>query len=278
MVKTNPTSDNPMEDQPRKRRIRLLLQYDGGPFLGWQHQPGGGTIQDAVEGGLERLLGERVRIVAAGRTDTGVHAMAMPVHFDTFHEIPAGKIAVAAGRFLPDAISILESSEAPADWDARRSARLRWYRYQVLMAPVRRPLGPRAWRVFRPLDLGAIERALAELRGRHDFSGFRSSQCQSRRTVLDLEEAAMRIDGELLAFDFKCRSFLHHMVRFMVGTLVSVGLGQIDLARLRRILNEGDRPQLVLCAPPEGLCLMAVGYTPEECDAIRRANPPLPSF
>jgi tRNA pseudouridine38-40 synthase len=146
------------------------------------------------------------------------------------------------------------------------------------MASHRRPLGPRAWRVHRPLDLDAMEEALGELAGRHDFSGFRSSQCQARRTVLDLEQATLMPAGELIALDFKCRSFLHHMIRFMVGTLISVGLGQIDLKRLRRIRDKGERPQLVLCAPPEGLCLMAVGYAPEECEAIRAARPAPPSF
>jgi tRNA pseudouridine38-40 synthase len=264
--------------QGRRRRIRLLAQYDGAAFQGWQRQANGPTVQEALEDALEKLLGERVRLTAAGRTDAGVHALAMPMHFDAAHPIPAAKIAVALGQFLPPTISALQSSEAPEHWDARRSARLRWYRYQVLMSSMRRPLGPRAWRVFRPLDLDAIEAALVELRGRHDFRGFRSSQCQARRTALDLEQATLTRAGDLLAFDFKCRSFLHHMVRFLVGTLASVGQGQIDLARLRRILERGERPQLALCAPPAGLCLMAVGYTPEECAAIRAACPPPPSY
>jgi tRNA pseudouridine38-40 synthase len=261
------------------RRIRLLVQYDGAPFLGWQRQARGPTIQQTLEEALARLLGHSVRVGAAGRTDTGVHALAMPVQFETGHPIPAAKIAVALAPFLPDAVGVLESADAPDGWDARRSARLRWYRYQVFAGPLRRPLGPRAWRVFRPLDLDAVEAAVAELRGSHDFQGFRSSQCQSKRTVLDLEQATLtRAEDGLLAFDFKCRSFLHHMVRFLVGSLVSVGQGQIDLPRLRRIRDRGDRPQLVQCAPPDGLCLMAVGYTKEECDAIRGASPAPPSF
>jgi tRNA pseudouridine38-40 synthase len=282
------------------RRIRMLVQYDGASFQGWQRQAEGPTIQAALEDGLAKLLGEPIRVHSAGRTDTGVHALAMPVHFETTHRIPANKIAPALGPFLPEAIGAIESDGAPEGWDARRSARLRWYRYQVLMGSRRRPLGPRAWRVFRPLDLDAMERAIGELAGRHDFSGFRSSQCQAKRTVLDLEQATLTHvgksiqkkaggtpalpgatltrAGELIAFDFKCRSFLHHMVRFMVGTLVSVGLGQIDLARLRRIRDRSDRPQLALCAPPEGLCLMGVGYTAAECDAIRAAAPAPPSF
>jgi tRNA pseudouridine38-40 synthase len=126
--------------------------------------------------------------------------------------------------------------------------------------------------------LEAIEQALALLRGRHDFRGFRSSQCQSKRTVLDLEQASFMQSGDLLAFDFKCRSFLHHMIRFLAGTLISVGLGQMNQERLLQILEEGDRPRLILCAPPQGLCLMRVGYAAEECAAIRAAAPPPPSF
>ena len=173
---------------------------------------------------------------------------------------------------------MLESDQAPPGWDARRSARLRWYRYQVLLARRGRPLGPRAWRVHRPLDLEAIEQALPLLRGRHDFRGFRSSQCQSKRTVLDLEQATLTRADDLLAFDFKCRSFLHHMVRFLAGTLISIGLGQMDRERMLQILEEGDRPRLILCAPPHGLCLMRVGYAPEDCEAIRAAAPSPPSF
>lgn len=266
------------EQEKTPRRIKLIVQYDGRGYCGWQRQPSDPTVQATLEGGLSKLLGQPIRVFAAGRTDTGVHAAAMPVHFDCVHGIPAENIPVAVSKFLPEAISVLSAEAAGADFDARRQAIMRWYRYQVLQTAIRRPLGPRAWHVYRALDLGAMEAGLGILRGHHDFSGFRSSECQARRTELTLEQASMRVEGDLIAFDFKCRSFLHHMIRFMVGTLISLGHGQMDLERVRRILERGERPELILCAPPEGLCLMAVGYDEMERTAILEAQPGAPSF
>ncbi len=260
------------------RRIRLLVQYDGAEFLGWQSQAQGPTVQDTLERALEAIVGHRVRIHGAGRTDTGVHAAAMPAHCDLQHSIPAERLPVALNHFLPPSISVLEADDAAPDFDARRHAIMRWYRYQVLCERMRRPLGPRAWHVWRPLDVSAMTEALELLRGEHDFSGFRSAHCQSRRSVLTLQGAELTRAGELLAFDFKCRSFLHHMVRFMVGTVVAVGQGLLDRERLLRILDHGERPQLSLCAPPEGLCLMAVGYDEAERESILSARPQPPSF
>ncbi len=260
------------------RRIKLILQYDGSAFLGWQSQAAGTTVQAAVEAAIHAITGARVRVHAAGRTDTGVHARAMPAHFDLEHTIPAERLAVALNHFLPPAVSVLAAEEAAPAFDARRGAILRWYRYQILRARMRRPLGARVWQVWHPLDLDAMADALSLLRGEHDFSGFRSSQCQSRRTRLLMEEASMTSAGELLAIDFKCRSFLHHMVRFMVGTVVAMGLGKIDRERLLLIRDKGQRPQLVYCAPPDGLCLMAVGYNEEQRRDILEAHPAPPSF
>jgi tRNA pseudouridine38-40 synthase len=269
---TSPSPPRPV------RRIRLTVQYDGAPYCGWQAQSRDPSVQQTLEEALAKMLGEPVRVHAAGRTDTGVHALAMPVHFDTTHEIPAEKLPVAMTSFLPGSIGILDARDVPPSFDARRSAILRWYRYQIALTRLRHPLGPRAWHFHRPLDLNAIAAGLEHLRGHHDFSGFRSSQCQSRRTDLTLLQASLKRDGDLIGLDFKCRSFLHHQVRFMAGTMLAMGEGQIDLARLRRILDHAERPQLILCAPPQGLCLMGVAYTEEEKQALLAADPPLPSF
>lgn len=261
------------------RRIKLIIQYDGAGYFGWQRQPEGSTIQAALEAALEKMLGRPVAVHAAGRTDSGVHALAMPAHVDLEHPIPTEKLPIALAAFLPAGLGVLAAEDVPADFDARRSAILRWYRYQIMNESLPRPLGPRVWRVHRPLDLNAMEQGLALLRGHHDFRGFRSAQCQANRTELTLEQATLlRGDGALLAFDFKCRSFLHHMIRFLVGTLVSLGQGQLTLERMRRILDEGERPQLILCAPPEGLCLMAVAYGAQERARILSAAPAPPSF
>ncbi|MCE5229691.1 tRNA pseudouridine(38-40) synthase TruA [bacterium] len=260
------------------RRIKLTLQYDGSAFLGWQSQENGPTVQSAIETAIESITGGHVRVHAAGRTDTGVHALAMPAHFDLEHTIPVERLALALNHFLPEAVSVLSAEEVAPAWDARRSAIMRWYRYQILRARVRQPLGPRAWQVWHPLDLDSMNEALTLLQGDHDFSGFRSSQCQSRRTRLTLEEASLTAAGDLLAIDFKCRSFLHHMVRFMVGTVVAMGLGKIDRDRMLLIRDKGQRPQLIYCAPPEGLCLMQVGYGEDERKEILNAHPTPPSF
>jgi tRNA pseudouridine38-40 synthase len=260
------------------RRIKITVQYDGAQYLGWQFQSQGPTVQQALEAALSKMMDRPVRAFSAGRTDTGVHAAAMPVHFDTDHPIPAERLPAAMGRFLPRDISILAAEDAAPDFDARRGALLRWYRYQILMARFPRPLGPRAWHVYRPLDLDAMEQGIALLNGDHDFRGFRSSQCQAKRTRLTMQEASMTRAGEVIALDFKCRSFLHHMIRFMAGTLVAMGLGSIDRERLLAIRDAGERPKLIYCAPPEGLCLMGVAYTEQEREAMRAAHPAPPSF
>lgn len=256
----------------------MTVQFDGADWAGWQIQPSQPTVQGALNTALERLLGHPVNVKAAGRTDAGVHALAMPVQFDTEHPIPAGNLRGALSKFLPGSIGVLETREAEPGFDVRRSAILRWYRYQIQNTPLRRPLGPRVWRVPQPLDFDAIEHGLEMLRGTHDFEGFRSSQCQAPRTVLTMEQAVMTRSGDLIALDFKCRSFLHHMIRFLTGTLVTMGHGKLDEARMLRILEHGDRPVLARCAPPEGLSLMNVAYTAPQREAILVARPAPPSF
>jgi tRNA pseudouridine38-40 synthase len=260
------------------RRLKIILQYDGEPYCGWQFQANGPSVQQTVEEALARMMGRKVRLIAAGRTDAGVHAAALPAHFDTDHSIPAERLPLALAPFLPDSIGILSAEQVGPEFDARRGAILRWYRYQIVQASRRRPLGPRAWQVHHPLDLGAIGHGLEMLRGHHDFNGFRSSHCQSSRTELTMQGASLTRVGDLLALDFKCRSFLHHMIRFMAGTLVAMGRGQIDQERFLKIRDQGERPQLIYCAPPHGLCLMAVAYGEEERQRILAANPAPPRF
>ena len=261
------------------RRLKITLQYDGEPYCGWQFQANGPSLQQTVEEALEKMMGSgKVRLFAAGRTDAGVHAAALPAHFDTEHSIPAERLPLAMAPFLPASISILSAEEVGPEFDARRSAVLRWYRYQIVQASRRRPLGPRAWQVHHPLDFGAMERGLELLLGHHDFNGFRSSECQSNRSELTMQGASMTRVGDLIALDFKCRSFLHHMIRFMAGTLVAMGRGKIDEERFLKIRDRGERPYLIDCAPPHGLCLMAVAYSEAERQRILEANPAPPSF
>lgn len=259
------------------RRIRMTIQYDGSECRGFQAQAHGSTVQQTLEEAIFKLTGVAVRVTSAGRTDAGVHAMALPVHFDLDHPVPADRLRFALHKFLPPWLSVLSAEDAPG-FDARRHAVLRWYRYQILTGRIHRPLGPRGWYVHHCLDTGAMEAGLALLHGDHDFSGFRSSKCQATRTQLTMQEARLTLADGMIVLDFKCRSFLHHMVRFMAGTLAAMGRGQIDEARLLRIRDAGERPQLIYCAPPQGLCLLAVAYTEAERLAILNAHPAPPSF
>jgi len=260
------------------RKIKMIVQYDGSAYQGWQIQPGRPTVQGTIETAMKEVFGQAVRIHAAGRTDTGVHALAMPLHFETEHAIPIERIPTAISVNLPATIGILSAEEVDMSFDARRDAILRWYRYQICRAGLQEPLGPRAWHFRKPLDMDRVHIGLELLRGEHDFRGFRSAQCRSERTVLDLQEVSIHLADNLVAFDFKCRSFLQHMIRFLVEGLVALGHGRIDPGQLRRGLEEGVRPGVVRCAPPEGLCLMDVAYGRDEKTRILDMSPKPPSF
>lgn len=278
------------------RRFKITVEFDGKAFEGWQVQAGGrASVEAALARGLSSALGHEVRVFGSGRTDSGVHARGMTAHFDTTTSIPAEKIGEAAACELPDSVAITRAEEVPPTFDARRDARLRWYRYQIQAGGPVHPLGPRCWRVRGHLDVDAMEAALKPLHGDHDFRGFRSSQCTATRTQLTMLEASLirtaktawsgsratepsTLEGELLALDFKCRSFLMRMVRLMVGAVVAAGKGKLQPEDIRRILETGERPHTVRSAPAEGLCLMAVGYDPEERQTILTEHPPPPSF
>jgi len=253
------------------------------------------SVEAALSKALAKVLGHEIKLTGAGRTDSGVHARGMTAHFDTARDIPAEKLGQALLGKLPDALAIVRAEDAAPDFDARRDARLRWYRYQIQAGGPPHPLGARCWRVRGRLDVDAMEQALEALKGDHDFSGFRAAQCSAKRTQLTMLEASlMRTDqtsgmgkqqakqrtdeGELLAIDFKCRSFLMRMVRLMVGGVVAAGQGKVDGSDIRRILETGERPPVVRSAPAHGLCLMAVAYDSEERQTILTEHPPPPSF
>ena len=192
------TSAIPTPEPPAPRRVRMTVQYDGAGFHGWQRQKNAVSVQSTLEEALGKLLGEMPRVFAAGRTDTGVHALAMPVHFDTPHPIPAQKLPFALAQFLPPGISVLAADDAPQGFDARRGAIMRWYRFQILTTRLRHPLGPRAWHVHRRLDVAAMQEGIALLRGQHDFKGFRAAQCPALRTVLTMRQEAMAVMAGML--------------------------------------------------------------------------------
>lgn len=268
------------------RRIRMAIEYDGGPFTGWQRQRQGTSVQGALEDAIARAVQHRVRLFGAGRTDAGVHALGMVAHFDTSSTLAAESLARAATSYLPAEISVFRAEEVEPDFDARRDALLRWYRYQIMLTRSARPLGPRAWKITAALGMDKMREALAELQGEHDFAGFRTSGCTAKRTRLNLEEASLSIAEEpcpgsgsrLIALDFKCRSFLQRMVRLMVGCVVGVGAGRLGLADVAAIRDTGKRPHTIRSAPPGGLCLMAIAYSASEEENVLTEHPPPPSF
>lgn len=241
--------------------IRLTLEYDGTEYAGWQLQPNGLSVQEVVENALARILGERVRLNSSGRTDAGVHARGMVVHFETGRLLPMSAYRDGVNRFLPPDVAVKEAEEAPSGFHARFSSRGKWYRYRISQSPVRAPLVSRySWHVRGALDLAAMQQAAAAFVGRHDFAAFRGAGCDARTTVREVFSVDVVSEGELLAIDVKGGGFLRNMVRVMVGTLVEVGLGRRPPSDVPLLLKEGTRPLAGRTAPPQGLCLMEVWY------------------
>ena len=243
------------------KRIALILGYDGSRFSGWQTQPGGGAVQDALEASLAALAGHAVRVTCAGRTDTGVHATAQVVHFDTdAARLPQAWVRGTNAR-LPATVAVLHAQEVDPDFHARFSVRSRCYIYLIHRAAVRHPLwvGRAGW-VFRNLDVAAMRAAAQRLVGEHDFSAFRSSQCQAKTPVRRLTTLTVEESGPLVALRFEGNAFLHHMVRNIVGSLVYVGIGRQPEDWIGTVLAGRDRGLAAPTFSPEGLYLQAVTY------------------
>ncbi len=244
-----------------QRNILLVLQYDGGRYCGWQRQNNAISVQQVVEEALEPLAGAPVKLTAAGRTDAGVHAAGQVVNFHTNAAHAADVFRRAGNSRLPEDVAILEARDIPQEFSARYDARERWYRYRLHIGPVR-PVFERdlQWHVLFPLHAERAKEAAALFCGQHDFQAFRSIQCTASRTVLDMKECRLSIDGEQWTLDLRCRSFLHNMVRILVGAIVEVSRGRLEIADLRRALESGQRDPRIPTAPPHGLCLMRVSY------------------
>lgn len=211
-------------------RIALGLEYHGPAFCGWQTQPGGGAVQDALERALEAFAGGPVATVCAGRTDAGVHATAQVVHIDAPVQRPVDAWVRGVNAHLPAAVAVRWARAVPEDFHARFSATRRGYDYWLLNDPVRSPLheGRVGW-VFRPLDAAAMQAAADLLVGKHDFTSFRAAECQAASPVRELRELSVARFGRLIRVRAGANAFLHHMVRNLVGTLVYVGLGRQPL-------------------------------------------------
>ena len=236
-------------------RFALTLEYDGAPFMGLQRQPQGPTVQSAIEEAVHKITGEHAIFAAAGRTDAGVHALAMRAHLDVAKTITPFRLMEALNALLrPAPVAVLACAVVAADWPARFSCSGREYLYRIAnrRAPLTVELG-RAWHVRPVLDAAAMHRAAQVLVGTHDFTTFRSAHCQSASPVKSLDRLEVRRDGDHVLIEAAARSFLHHQVRSMVGCLALVGMGRWPERQIAEVLAARDRQQLGLTAPAAGL-------------------------
>lgn len=244
-------------------RWKLVLEYDGGPFVGWQVQDNGRSVAAVLIEAVRALCGETVAPVAAGRTDAGVHATGQVVHLDLAKELPPERLAAALNHLVrPWPVAVLEASRVTAEFHARFSATGRAYRYTILnrRAPPVLERG-RVWHVPVPLDAEAMRDAARQLEGRHDFTSFRAAECQALSAVKTLDRLAVEPGPEgRIVIAAQARSFLHHQVRNMVGTLVEIGRGRRGPGAVAGILAARDRRAAGPTAPAEGLCLVRVDY------------------
>ena len=246
-------------------RFALTLEFDGTPFMGLQRQPHGPSVQQVVEAALFAVTGEEAKLHAAGRTDAGVHALAMPAHVDVAKQIAPFRLMEALNAHLrPHPIAVIACEEKHGEWHARFSCLRRRYLYRIVNR--RAPLtleANRAWHVIKPLDAKAMHRAAQALVGTHDFTTFRSAHCQSASPVKTLGRLDVRREGNTVLVEAEARSFLHHQVRSMVGCLALVGLGRWREGRIAEALAAQDRAELGLNAPPEGLYFVSAFYPGE---------------
>jgi tRNA pseudouridine38-40 synthase len=243
-------------------RYRLTIEYDGRPYRGFQAQATLPSVQAAIERAVTAFCGETIRLAAAGRTDTGVHAIGQVVHIDLEKAWPAETVANALNAHLvPEPISVLDAVVVDDDWHARFSAVERRYLYRILnrKGPPALDHG-RVWHVKKPLDAAAMHAAAQVLVGHHDFTTFRDMQCQSKSPLKTLDVASVRREGDEVLLVFEARSFLHRQVRSMTGTLAEVGIGRWTAENVRAALEARDRTACGPVAPADGLYLTGVGY------------------
>lgn len=262
-------------------RIALGVEYDGSAFRGWQSQPAGPTVQDALEAALGAIAAHPVRVQASGRTDTGVHATAQVVHFDTGAERPDTAWVRGCNALLPPAVAVRWAQRVSDGFNARFSAHARSYRYLLYNSPVRPAIGAHLAGWFhRPLAVDAMAEAASLLVGEHDFSAFRSSECQARSPVRTLHRLAVVRRDDWIVFDLQANAFLHHMVRNIVGALVDIGCGRHAPGWTGELLERKDRRLSAPTFSPAGLYLVGVGYDAQwglPADGLYRLPPIGPS-
>ncbi len=243
-------------------RYRLNLEYDGTPFVGWQRQDNGHSVQGALEAALTRFTREAPTVTGAGRTDAGVHATGQVAHIDLERDWDPFRLSEALNYHLrPDPVAVVAAERAPPGFHSRFSATGRAYRYRIDTRRAPKVLEPnRSWRIAQSLDVAAMQEAAAMLQGKHDFSAFRSASCQARSAHRTLDRLVVIGRDEDILIEAEARSFLHNQVRIMVGSLAQVGFGRWRPDRIAQALEIGKRAEAGQTAPPQGLYLTAVTY------------------
>ena len=243
-------------------RYRLTLEYDGAPFVGWQRQDNGPSVQGALEAAIEKLSGERVTVTGSGRTDAGVHALGQVAHFDLVKEFEPGKVRDALNYYLrPDPVVVLQADAADSEFHARFSATARHYLFRILnrRSPPALEEG-RVWHVSPKLDAEAMHAAAQFLVGQHDFTTFRAAECQAQSPVKTLDRLDVSRRADEIHIEASARSFLHHQIRSFTGTLKLVGEGKWTPRDVADALAAKDRARCGPVAPPDGLYLVKVDY------------------
>jgi tRNA pseudouridine38-40 synthase len=245
-------------------RVALGLSYDGSAYDGWQSQPSGKTVQDELERALSQFCDQPIRTLCAGRTDAGVHALMQVVHFDTTAEREENSWVRGPNSFLPPGIAVQWARHMSDDFHCRTHASARRYAYVLLQSPVRPSVeGARVGWVFRPLDQAAMEQAAGLLLGEHDFSSFRAAQCQSHTPVKTIRRIEIGQRGAYWRFEFEANAFLHHMIRNIMGCLVTIGQGQQSPDWMREVLEAKSRDAAAPTFSPDGLYFAGPIYSPE---------------
>lgn len=254
--------------------LKLVIEYDGTDFCGWQLQPGQRSVQGEMENAIAALTGQTVRLHGAGRTDSGVHALAQVANCQLETKIPPGRFAAALNPLLPSDVKVLSAEAVSDSWHARFSARGKVYSYRLLLSDAPRPLSRhRAYRLPQSLNLDAIEQALPLFAGRHDFKAFAAKGSSALTTERTITRAELIRQGEQCELVFSGDGFLYHMVRIIVGDLVAVAMGKLAASDIARALATGHRSRPPITAPAQGLYLVQVIYEalpPDVDKAVRR--------
>jgi tRNA pseudouridine38-40 synthase len=243
------------------RNIKLIIEYDGTGYVGWQWQPNGVSIQQVLEEALEKILKEPVRVISSGRTDSGVHARGMIAAFRTEKNVPLKAFREGLNSILPPDIAIREAAEMPLEFHPRNDALGKLYRYTINNTRLRSPLNRlHSWHLKGELDLSAMRKAAMHFVGEKDFAAFRAAKCGAKTTIRRIDALDIYRDNDFIFIDVKGSGFLRNMVRIIVGTLAEVGRGAMSPDEIPGLLEGRDRVKSGITAPPQGLCLVEVSY------------------